>query len=112
MEISDLSRLIEAINAGGGGQTNRRYKFLQVGEAFLFRSVTHIELGRITKVDGEFVFIEEASWIAETGRYSDTFKIGPSNLGEVEPYPIGTWVNVEACTNIVPWPHDLPREQK
>ena len=82
----------------------------EVGEAYLFRTVTHIEVGRVIKITGKFVTLEEASWIADTGRYHDCLKKGVFN--EVEPYPLTTIVNTDSLINAAPWPHELPTEQK
>lgn len=56
----------------------------KIGESYLFRTVTHIEVGRVKKIIGQFVELEDASWIADTGRYYDCLKYGVFN--EVEPY--------------------------
>ena len=82
----------------------------KVGEAYLFRTVTHIEVGRVKRVVGQFVELEDASWIADTGRYHDCLRDG--TFSEVEPYPVYTGVNTQALINYAPWPHELPKEQK
>ncbi len=59
----------------------------KIGKIYLFRTVTHIDTGRLVKVtDKEFV-IEDAAWIADTGRFADA--IAKAEFGEVEPYPDG-----------------------
>lgn len=82
----------------------------QIGEAYLFRTVTHIEVGRVKKIIGQFVELEDASWIADTGRYHDCLKKGIFN--EVEPYPLYTGINTQSLINYTPWLHALPKEQK
>ena len=83
---------------------------VEVGSAYLFRTVTHIEVGRVKSICGNFITLEEASWIADTGRYHDCLTKGVFN--EVEPYPITTTININSLINFAPWPHSLPREQK
>ena len=83
---------------------------VKIGKAYLFRTVTHIEVGRVLNVSGKFVTLEEASWIADTGRYHDCLAKGV--FSEVEPYPETTTINTESLINFCPWPHDLPKEQK
>lgn len=86
---------------------------VEVGQAYFFRTVTHIEIGRVEKVIGKFAFLKDAGWIADTGRYSDFLKTGKfDNRAEFEPYPGLTAVNLDSMINFVPWPHDLPRDQK
>ena len=81
-----------------------------VNSAYLFRTVTHIEVGRVVAVNGDFITLEDASWIADTGRYHDCLVKGVFN--EVEPYPETTTINAASLINFAPWPHDLPKEQK
>ena len=81
-----------------------------IGEQYLFRTVTHIEVGRVVSVCGNFITLEDASWIADTGRYHDCLAKGV--FDEVEPYPISTTINSSSLINYAPFPHGLPREQK
>lgn len=83
---------------------------VKIGNAYLFRTVTHIELGRVVEIIGDFVKLEEASWIADTGRYHNALRDG--TLSEVEPYPDYTIVALNSMVNIAPWNHELPKEQK
>lgn len=83
---------------------------VEIGKAYLFRTVTHIEVGRVTKICGDFVTLEDASWIADTGRYHNCLRDGV--FSEVEPYPISSTVNLGSLINFAPWPHGLPKEQK
>lgn len=82
----------------------------EIGEAYLFRTVTHIEVGRVKRITGQFVELEDASWIADTGRYHNCLRDGV--FDEVEPYPLYTGVNTQSLINYAPWPHKLPKEQK
>ena len=86
---------------------------VEVGKAYFFRTVTHIELGRVVKVVGKFAFLEDSGWVADTGRYSELLKTGEfDDQAEFEPYPGLTAVNIDSMINFVPWPHKLPRDQK
>lgn len=81
-----------------------------VGKAYLFRTVTHIEVGRVRSVCGNFITLEQASWIADTGRYHDCLVGG--TFSEVEPYPDTTTINAPSLINYAPWDHKLPTSQK
>ena len=82
----------------------------EIGQAYLIRTVTHIEVGRVKKIFDDFVLLEDASWIADTGRYHNCLTEGTFN--EIEPYPIYTCINIRSIINFAPWPHDLPKNQK
>ena len=80
-----------------------------VGHSFFFRTVTYHLVGKVTKRIGMFLQLENASWVADSGRFMNAIKEG--KLNEVE--PVGTaFVNLESVTDFFPWKHKLPTEQK
>ena len=80
-----------------------------VGKCFLFRTVTYHQVGRVKKIIGNFVELEDASWVADSGRFMNAIKDG--TLKEVE--PVGFMlVNLGAVVDVVRWVHPLPKEQK
>jgi hypothetical protein len=96
------------------GGNNSKGHFVEAGKAYLFRTVTCIELGLVTEVRGEHVKIEQASWIADTGRYHDALRDGieTQSNSEIEPYPDYDIVNMGAVVNYAPYNHPLPTVQK
>jgi hypothetical protein len=81
----------------------------QNGQAYFIRTVTYHTVGRVKSVTGNFVELEEASWVADSGRFSQAIKKG--TLSEVE--PVGTvFVNMDSIVDVFPWVHKLPTEQK
>jgi hypothetical protein len=83
---------------------------LRVGNAVLIRTVTYFQLGRIVAFDAWEIVLEEASWIADTGRFSTALRSGV--LNEVEPFVGAVSVARGAVIDITSWTHDLPKEQK
>ncbi len=80
-----------------------------VGKCFFFRTITYHQVGRVKKIVGGFFQLEEGSWIPESGRFMQAIKNGV--LEEVE--PVGTmFVNIAALSDMIPWVHALPKEQK
>lgn len=81
-----------------------------IGKKFFFRTVKYHQIGRVVKVIGGFLLqLEDASWIADSGRFMQSIKNG--TLSEVE--PVGTmFVNIKAVVDICLWNHELPKEQK
>lgn len=59
----------------------------KIGAIYLIRTVTHIDTGRLVAVTRNELVLEEAAWIADTGRYADA--ILKAEFNEVEPYPDG-----------------------
>jgi len=83
----------------------------KTGQAYHIRTVTHHYTGRLTSVSRQELTIENAAWIADSGRFMQGMADG--ELNEIEPYPAGSVIIgrgsiVDACE----WTHDLPEEQK
>jgi len=79
-----------------------------VGEKFYFRTVTYHLTGRVKKVIGHILELENAAWIADSGRFMNTIKEG--KLNEVE--PVGrAYINIDSVTDFFPWKHKLPSSQ-
>jgi hypothetical protein len=79
-----------------------------VGEKYFFRTVTYHLTGRVKKVIGSILELENAAWIADTGRFMNCIKNG--ELKEVE--PVGrAYININSTTDFFPWKHRLPEKQ-
>jgi hypothetical protein len=83
---------------------------LQLGNKVLIRSVTHFYTGLIVEITKDEVVLDEAAWIADTGRFSDALKNG--KLNEVEPFPDPICIGRGAIVDVTSWKHDLPRGQQ
>jgi hypothetical protein len=82
---------------------------LKIGFSYFFRTVTYHIVGKMKAQHKNFVELESASWIADSGRFADFLKNGTPS--EVE--PVGqVFVNLDTVTEIFPYKHQLPTEQK
>jgi hypothetical protein len=82
----------------------------EIGANYLIRTVTMIDTGRLVAVTDRELVLEDAAWIADTGRFADA--IAMSKFEEVEPFPdgrviIGRGAIIDAVTI-----KQLPRTQK
>ena len=82
----------------------------KIGEKYLIRTVTHIQTGMVKEIIGDFLVLDDAAWIADTGRFHDALKTG--KLNEVEPFMGGCIVSQNAIIDAAVWKHDLPGDQK
>lgn len=57
----------------------------QIGKTYVIRTVTMIQLGRLTAVYPQELVLEDASWIADTGRFANFLK-DPELRSESEPF--------------------------
>lgn len=81
-----------------------------VGKAYFIRTCTYHLTGRVCAIVGNFLILNDAAFVADSGRFAPALSRG--ELREVEPMPDGTIVSMGAITDAAPWNHDLPREQK
>jgi hypothetical protein len=79
-ELRRISELFAARTSGDDAHW-------QVGKPYLIRTVTMIQTGRLVKVTEKELVLEEAAWIADTGRFSDA--LVSMSFSEVEPFPDG-----------------------
>ena len=82
----------------------------KVGENYLIRTVTHIQTGRLTAVGSMELVLEDAAWIADTGRFSDNLK--SCSFNEVEPFPEGEVIIGQSAIIDAVRIGTLPKEQK
>lgn len=81
----------------------------KVGDKLFLRTVTYHLVGEVIAIDGDWLELSGASWVADSGRFTQAIRDG--KLNEVE--PVGTaWVNLATVTDAFPWKHELPSEQK
>jgi len=59
----------------------------EIGAPYLIRTVTMIDTGILVAVTEHELVLEEAAWIADTGRFADA--VEKAEFGEVEPFPKG-----------------------
>ncbi len=87
MNIEDLTlKQIREITAmcGGGVVDNSAW---EIGAIYLIRTVTMIDTGRLVAVTPHELVLEDAAWVADTGRFAQA--IENAEFGEVEPFPAG-----------------------
>lgn len=70
--------------------------------------------GRLIDVQEKELVLESASWVADTGRFSNFIKGGTlSNSAEVEPFPEGRVIlGRGAIIDATIWQHELLTKQK
>ena len=80
-----------------------------IGMKWFFRTVTYHCVGRVIGRVGDFLEMEEGSWVADSGRFMQAIRSG--ELSEVE--PVGRYfVNLKTVCDFFPWDHALPKVQK
>ena len=80
-----------------------------IGNKFFFRTVTYHMTGKVIGRIGSILKLENAAWIADSGRFMDCIKTGSTN--EVEPVGLA-FLNLSTVVDFFHWKHKLPNEQK
>ena len=89
---------------------NRMVGAWKIGEKYFVRTVTMALTGKLIAVDEHELVLDNAAWIADTGRFADFLKTGQAN--EVEPFPDSVLVGRGAVIDACVFKHDLPNTQK
>ncbi|MBX3451012.1 MAG: hypothetical protein KF777_15715 [Planctomycetaceae bacterium] len=87
---------------------------MEVGKSYFIRTLTMNWTGRVAKIVGTFVVLDEAAWIADSDRYSEALA-GPIDRlthTEIEPSPRPVGVNLTSVIDFVEYPFALPRVAK
>jgi hypothetical protein len=91
------------------GQTNMKEDPFEIGKAYLIRTVTYHQVGVLKEIIGEFLIFKDASWVADSGRFSDCLSKGSFN--EVE-YVGPMMINKTAIVDAFQWENEIPKETK
>ena len=109
MDIDDLTirqlKEIQSMGASSSGETA-----LEIGKSYLVRGVTTYMLGKLVRITPCELVLDQASWVADTGRLGDAISKG--TLGEAEFVGDGVIVFRGAGADALPWRHGLPTESK
>ena len=90
--------------------TDGKTHSFKIGKAYLIRTVTMMYTGRVVTVTDFDIQLEDAAWIADSGRFYNALNTG--GLDEVEPYPRGCFVTKQGIIDYSEWIHDLPGDVK
>lgn len=107
MEIKDVVQVIELVNANK--KSGHRHPF-KVGQSYFIRSVTHYYTGRLKEVCGQYLILEDAAWIADTGRFHEFLKDG--KCSEYEGFTSDVIIPVGGVIDVTEWKFPLLRGQK
>lgn len=82
----------------------------EIGKNYLIRTVTMIDTGRVVEVGPQEIIVEDAAWIADTGRFAGSLQ--SVDFNEVEPFPEGrVIIGRGSLIDAIQIP-SLPRKQK
>lgn len=96
------------------GETTMAETFMNfdIGKNYFIRGINNYYTGKVVGLDEKTVYLTQAAWIADTGRFHSSLRDG--EFREVEPYPPEAVVRVslESICDWLEWRHELPLEPK
>jgi len=109
MNIEDLTlrQIRELQGLLGKSEASSPFK---VGESYLIRTVTMIQIGKLESVGEHELVLSNAAWIADTGRFYDALTTG--KLNEIEPFPNDVIIGRGSIIDATIWTHKTKLEQK
>ena len=108
MKTSLVEKLLEkALESENGVQASEGP--FEIGKAYLIRTVTYHQIGILKDIQGDFLVFKDASWVADSGRFSECLSKGTFN--EVE-YVGPMLINKTAIVDAFPWENKVPKETK
>lgn len=86
----------------------------KIGTAYLFRTIGYHWLGRVKAQCGKFLVLDEATWVADTGRYNEAVqgRIAELSSSELEPACRDVILNTDHITDATEYPFQIPRGVK
>ena len=105
ISVDDICDLIKNSHRRPEAQGKYAYPWI-LGKNYFIRTVTMHLTGRLTFVGPQELVLEDAAWIADSGRFNEAIK-NPDNCSEVEPFvrPVivgrGAIVDATEITHVV-----------
>lgn len=79
----------------------------KIGKKYIVRTITMINVGRLTGITGKFITLDDASWIADAGRWEECIT-KPDGLNISEKFKKPVHINVESIVDVTEWELALP----
>lgn len=90
LTIKEAREIAKMFSAQSSPQSSQSSEAWEIGENYFIRTVTLYYTGKVSAVTENEIILENAAWIADTGRFTEAMKTGEFN--EVEVYPKDTEV--------------------
>jgi hypothetical protein len=103
IELKDLVELL-------GTKKTKASPPFEIGKNYFVRTVTMYYVGTLVDIKGQWLVLNEASWICDTGRFHDFLKDGKCN--EYEAFVDQVRIPMGSVIDVTDWKHVLFKGQK
>jgi len=112
LSFSELQKEVAELAKKKEKATKRKVDIWSIGENYFIRTVTMSLLGTLKEVTEKEFVLENCSWIADTGRFSDFLKGDYGSNLEVEPFNEDVIVGRGGIIDATIWKNKLLRDRK
>ncbi len=109
MKSTLIEKLLEKVIESESGFNDGLDCPFEIDKVYLIRTVTYHQIGILKGIAGDFLIFRDASWVADSGRFSECISKGTFN--EVE-YVGPMIINKTAIVDAFPWENKVPKETK
>ena len=110
-----LNDLVQRENWTGLLQALRKYGLLsaidfpyEIGDKILIRGARYYYCGVVSNLTSRWVSLEEAVWVADTGRFSEVLHSGfHDSESETEKYRDEVHVPIDTILDVTLWRHEI-----
>lgn len=110
MNVEQLVKLLELCKTTETSQEKEQELFWKVGQNYFIRTVTMHTVGKLVAVNDKELLLENASWIADSGRFHNALRDG--TFDEIEPFVNDVIISRSAVIDATVFSHELPKSQK
>ena len=110
LSFEELQKQVKELQQQKEKTTINKVGVWETGQNYVIRTVTMIQVGKLVNVTDNELVLENASWIADTGRWFDFLKDG--TYKECEPFIDFVIVGRGSIIDATIWSHTLPNKQK
>jgi len=109
MNIEQIIKILELTKDSQKSDSSSVYPW-KTGQNYFIRTVTMHLVGKLVAVTDKELVLENASWIADSGRFHNALKTG--GFEEIEPFINDVIVNRSSVIDATIFDHELPQCQK
>lgn len=78
-----------------------------IGKKYIIRTITMINVGRLVSIVGNFLILDDASWIADAGKWGECLT-KPEGIRVSEKYRKPVYISIDAIVDATEWELELP----
>ena len=112
MDIKQLAQISELLDPTTKESSQQKQFPFKIGEPYFIRTVTYHCTGQLVRIEGDFLVLDKAAFIADSKRFFGFLTNWKDNSPEIEPFTSELFVNTGAIVDACRWTQALPEIQQ